>query len=193
LNRYELEHLIRAAGTVAEVNELIIIGSQSILGQYPDISDKVIKANKYVKIAPIDPGILYMSREADIIIPGNPEKSDLIDAILGELSQFHDTFGYYAQGVDFTTATLPLNWQQRLVSIYNKNTNGIRGLCLDVHDMLVSKLVANREKDNKYVKAAIINNLANKKILFDRIDQTEIDKKIKENIKIKVIGIFNNE
>ena len=193
MNRYELEHLIRAAGTVAEVNELIIIGSQSILGQYPDISDKVIKANKYVKIAPIDPGILYMSREADIIIPGNPEKSDLIDAILGELSQFHDTFGYYAQGVDFTTATLPLNWQQRLVSIYNKNTNGIRGLCLDVHDMLVSKLVANREKDNKYVKAAIISNLANKKILFDRIDQTEIDKKIKESIKTKVIGIFNNE
>ena len=193
MNRYELEHIIRAAGTVAEVDELIIIGSQSILGQYPDISDRIIKANKYVKIVLIDPGILYMSREADIIIPGNPEKSDLIDAILGELSQFHDTFGYYAQGVDFTTATLPFNWQQRLISICNENTNGIKGLCLEIHDMLVSKLVANREKDNKFVKAAIINSLAHKRILLDRIDQTEIDKKIKENIKTKVIGIFNNE
>jgi len=103
-----------------------------------------------------------MSREADIIIPDNPEKSDLIDSVLGELSQFHDTFGYYAQGVDFTTAKLPTNWQQRLIPICNENTNGIRGLCLEIHDMLVSKLVANREKDNKYIKAAINNKLVKK-------------------------------
>jgi len=193
LNRYELEHLIRAAGTVAEIKELIIIGSQSILGQYPDISDQLVEANKSVKITPIDPGILYMSREADIIVPGNPEKLDLIDAILGELSQFHDTFGYYAQGVDFTTATLPANWQQRLISVCNKNTNGINGLCLEIHDMLVSKLVANREKDNKYVQAAINSKLVKKEILLDRIDQTDIDDAIKEKIKTKIIGIFNNE
>jgi len=71
LNRYELEHLIRAAGTVAEVKELIVIGSQSILGQYPDISDQLVEANKSVKLTPIDQGVLYMSREADIIIPGS--------------------------------------------------------------------------------------------------------------------------
>ncbi|KPA11952.1 hypothetical protein MHK_007854 [Candidatus Magnetomorum sp. HK-1] len=193
MNRYELEHIIRASGTVAEVKELIVIGSQSILGQYPDISEQIVETNKSVKITPINPGVLYMSREADIIVPGNPEKSDLIDAILGELSQFHDTFGYYAQGVDFTTATLPTNWQRRLISICNKNTNGITGLCLEVHDMLVSKLVANREKDNKYVKAAINNKLVKKEILLDRIDQTDIDDVIKENIRTKVIGIFNNE
>jgi len=193
LNRYELEHLIRAAGTVAEVRELIIIGSQSILGQYPDISDQFVKTDKSVKIAAIDSGILYMSREADFIVPSNPEKSDLIDAILGELSQFHDTFGYYAQGVDFSTATLPSNWQTRLISICNKNTNGISGLCLEIHDMIVSKLVANRQKDNKYVQAAINNKLVKKDILLDRIDQTNIDDIIKENIKTKVIGIFNNE
>jgi len=193
LNRNELEHIIRAAGSVAEVKELIIIGSQSILGQYPDISDQLMETNKFVKITPIDPGILYMSREADIIVPGTTEKSDLIDSILGELSQFHDTFGYYAQGVDFTTAILPTNWQRRLIPICNKNTNGITGLCLEVHDMLVSKLVANREKDNKYVQAAISNKLIKKEILLVRIDQTDIDEKIKENIKTKVIGLFNNE
>ena len=172
---------------------MIIIGSQSILGQYPNISDQFITSDKSVKFTPIDPGILYMSREADIIVPGNPEKSDLIDAILGELSQFHDTFGYYAQGVDFTTSTLPDNWQQRLISICNKNTNGIVGLCLEIHDMIVSKLVANREKDNKYVQAAINNKLVRKKILLDRIDQTDIEHIIKKNIKTKVLGFFNNE
>ena len=59
--------------------------------------------------------------------------------------------------------------------------------------MLVSKLVANREKDNKYVQAAINNKLVKKEILLDRIDQTDIDDVIKENIRTKVIGIFNNE
>jgi len=59
--------------------------------------------------------------------------------------------------------------------------------------MLVSKLVANREKDNNYVQAAINSKLVKKEIILDRIDQTDIDNAIKENIKTKVIGIFNNE
>ena len=35
MRRSELEHLIRAAGAIAGDGELIIIGSQSILGQFP--------------------------------------------------------------------------------------------------------------------------------------------------------------
>lgn len=31
----------------------------------------------------------------------------MIDGSIGELSPFHETFGYYAQGVDETTAVLP--------------------------------------------------------------------------------------
>ena len=41
------------------------------------------------------------------------EKSELIDGAIGELSQFHQTFGYYAHGVDQTTATLPAGWADR--------------------------------------------------------------------------------
>ena len=37
MRRSELEHLIRAAGAIAGDGELIIIGSQSILGQFPTI------------------------------------------------------------------------------------------------------------------------------------------------------------
>ncbi len=35
MTRSELEHLIRAGGAIADDNELIIIGSQSILAQFP--------------------------------------------------------------------------------------------------------------------------------------------------------------
>ena len=41
----------------------------------------------------------------------------LIDGSIGEASMFHDTFGYYAQGVVESTAQLPAGWQERLVPI----------------------------------------------------------------------------
>ena len=36
MKRSELEHLIRAAGSIANDSEIVVIGSQSILGQFPD-------------------------------------------------------------------------------------------------------------------------------------------------------------
>ena len=36
MKRSELEHLIRAAGSIADDTEIVVVGSQSILGQYPD-------------------------------------------------------------------------------------------------------------------------------------------------------------
>ncbi len=35
MNREQLEHVIRAAGAVCGDSEVVIIGSQAILGQYP--------------------------------------------------------------------------------------------------------------------------------------------------------------
>ncbi|MGQ0752176.1 MAG: hypothetical protein ACT4PS_16750 [Betaproteobacteria bacterium] len=36
MKRSELEHLIRAAGRIAGDPEIVVIGSQAILGQFPD-------------------------------------------------------------------------------------------------------------------------------------------------------------
>jgi hypothetical protein len=36
MKRSELEHLIRAAGSIANDSEIVVIGSQAILGQFPD-------------------------------------------------------------------------------------------------------------------------------------------------------------
>jgi hypothetical protein len=35
------------------------------------------------------------------------EKADKVDGAIGELSTFHETSGYYAQGVSVSTAILP--------------------------------------------------------------------------------------
>ena len=124
MTRGQLEHIIRAAATIADDDEIVIIGSQSILGQFPDA-----------------PAELRVSVEADVFPKNHPERWDLIDGSIGEGSPFHETFGYYAQGVAEDTATLPSGWKVRLVAVSNANTRGATGLCLDVHDLVISKYV----------------------------------------------------
>ena len=116
MTRSELEHLIRAAGAIADDSEIVIVGSQAVLGQFPGA-----------------PESLRVSIEADLFPLNRPELAELIDGSIGEGSRFHELCGYHAQGADERTATLSDGWRQRLVKVMNSNANGIAGLCLDVH------------------------------------------------------------
>ena len=87
MNRPQLEHIIRAAAGNADTTDIVVVGSQAILGTYPDAPDE-----------------LLVSMEADVFPRDRPEDSILIDGGIGERSIFHETFGYYAHGVDETTA-----------------------------------------------------------------------------------------
>lgn len=138
MNRADLEHLIRAAGSIASSRELIVIGSQAILGSIAH-----------------PPAELTASQEADLYPADAPDKADLIDGSIGEKSPFHDAFGYYAHGVGPETAVLPANWSSRLVRLENPNTGGVAGLCLSPSDLAVSKLAAGREKDLEFVRALL--------------------------------------
>ena len=144
MNRAQLEHVIRAAGSIAEDDELIIIGSQSILGAFPNA-----------------PAALLVSMEADVYPRNYPERWDLIDGSIGEESPFHQSFGYYAQGVGPETATLAAGWEDRLVEVSGPRTRGVTGWCLDIHDLLVSKAFAGRPKDIAFIATAIKAGLAN--------------------------------
>ena len=89
MTRAQLEHIIRAAGTIADVDDITVIGSQAVLGEFPDA-----------------PAELLVSNEADVFPSKHPELGDLIDATIGEGSPFQRAFGYFAHGVDETTAVL---------------------------------------------------------------------------------------
>ena len=134
MNRAQLEHAIRASGAISGDRELYVVGSQSILGRYPDA-----------------PALLCRSLEVDIAPKNHPELELLIEGSIGELSPFHTTFGFYVDGVDINAIALPQGWQARLVVVDNPNTNGYRGLCLDPTDLAVAKLVARRPKDVEFV------------------------------------------
>ena len=150
MTRPELEHLIRAAATIADDEDIVAIGSQAILGQFPDA-----------------PASMRVSAEADVYPLHHPERADLIDGSIGELSPFHDTYGYYAQGQ--TTALLPEGWKDRLIVVQNQNTRGARGLCLEIYDLLAAKAVAGREKDVDFISEAARHGLASRDRLLNRL------------------------
>lgn len=158
MTRAQLEHLIRACAVIVDDDELVVLGSQSVLGQFPSA-----------------PAELTMSDEADIYPKNHPERADLVDGSIGELSPFHETYGYYAQGIDEASATLPRGWKDRLIPISGPGTRGATGWCLEIHDLLVSKCVAGREKDERFVRAAIAHGLASAITLEERLADTELD------------------
>ncbi len=71
-----------------------------------------------------------------------PELSDLLDGVLGELSAFHGTHGYYVHGISEETAYLPPGWKDRLVPVKTPDTGAATGYCLHPLDIAFSKLVA---------------------------------------------------
>lgn len=152
MTREELEHAIRAACDVTGDTELWIFGSQAILGQYPRA-----------------PEALRQSAECDVAPKNRPEKADLIDAVLGELSQFHRTHGFYVHGLSLEAATLPEGWQERAVKVQNENTRQYAGYCVEAHDLAASKLVAFRDKDRAFARVLLWEGLVASDSLMDRI------------------------
>lgn len=142
MNRKQLEHVLRAGGSVAAETDLVVVGSQALLATVAH-----------------PPAELVQSMEADLYPLHAPEKADLIDGSIGELSPFHRTFGYYAHGVSPETAILADGWKDRVVKIESPDTAGVVGWCISPIDLAVSKLAAGREKDLHFVRAMLRHGL----------------------------------
>ena len=156
MKRADLEHLLRASKSTTGEAEFVIIGSQAILGQHPDA-----------------PRVLRHSMELDIYPMLRPDLAPEIEGSLGRYSQFDITFGYHADGVSPNTATLPADWETRLVKVCNENTGGATGWCLDPHDLTYSKLAARREKDVLFVTNLLRHKLVRPSLIERLIAATE--------------------
>ncbi|MDZ4655001.1 MAG: DUF6036 family nucleotidyltransferase [Coriobacteriia bacterium] len=158
--RYDqLEHAIRAACDISGDTELLIFGSQSILGTYPEA-----------------PESLRASIEVDVQSKNRPEMTDFIDGALGQDSQFHATHGFYVHGISIEAATLPDGWLERTIDVSHPvGTKGNTGLCLEAHDLAASKLAAYREKDRVFVATLLSEGLIDGGILLGRVRSLPIE------------------
>lgn len=145
MTREELEHVLRASAAIT-TDHSFVVGSQSVLLTYPN--------------APTE---LLMSNELDLYPAMHPERAALIDGAIGQLSMFHDTFGYYADGVGPETARMPDDWMKAATLHY---IGDLTAIAPDIHDVAVSKCVAGRDKDAAWVRELFRHRM----IDFDKLE-----------------------
>jgi len=175
MTRQQLEHVIRASAAIAGVRDIVVIGSQAILGQFPSA-----------------PPELLVSREADVYPLGHPERGDLIDGSIGEGSPFERTFGYYAHGVDDTTAVLPEGWRDRLIAVAGENTDPGRGWCLESHDLAIAKYVAGRPKDLEFTRLLAIHGMTSREVLTARLQGTKLVDEVRQLTVARISADFRS-
>lgn len=153
MRRQHLEHLIRAAADLTGDTDFVIVGSQAILGTYPDA-----------------PGELLRSMEADLYPRNHPER-EIELGVIGDGSVFHDTFGYFADGVGPETAKAPEGWEERLVPVVVATLRGgatATGWCLEPHDLVLAKCAARRDRDWAFARVALAHGLVEPETLWRR-------------------------
>lgn len=147
MRRDQLEHAIRTACQIIGRSEVIVVGSQSILGTFRE--DQL-------------PADATMSVEVDILPIADDDSeterlADLIEGVAGEFSSFEELHGFSIDGVDLSTSALPAGWRGRLVKVQNANTaapdgeSRFTGWCLDKEDLCVAwtRSVCSRESTAK--------------------------------------------
>lgn len=148
--------MIRAAAAVAD-DDIVVIGSQAILGRLPDAPDA-----------------LLWSQEADVYPRTHPERAEAIDGAIGDGSQFHAAFGYYAHGVGPETAKAPAGWEKRLVAVRvprgPHDETLITGWCMEPHDVVLAKCAAGRERDWEFAREAIRHGVVEAGELLRRVE-----------------------
>lgn len=165
MRRDQLEHAIRTACQIIGAPEVIIVGSQAILGTFRE--DEL-------------PPAATMSVEVDVLpIAETNEQTallaDQIEGVAGELSPFEQLHHYSIDGVDLDTSVLPAGWRNRLVRVQNANTAApsgqpvFTGWCLDKEDLCVAKLCALREKDQNFVGALLDAGLVDSATIAARL------------------------
>ncbi len=151
MRRDEFEHVIKAAAAIV-ADEIVVIGSQAVLGQFPNA-----------------PEALLVSRELDVFPRNAPERADEIDGAIGDGSRFHETYSYYAHGVGPETVYAPSGWEERLVRLelppIRRKDCAVIAWCLEVHDLVLAKLAAGRPHDLEFAQEAIDSGLVDREQL----------------------------
>jgi hypothetical protein len=172
MKKRQIDHVLRAAGRITGEKQFIIVGSQALHGRHPDLADSIVR-----------------SAEVDLFAPKSPDHTEWLVAI-GLYSPFHEEFGYYADPVSADTATLPKGWKGRLVQLPPGDTEGVRALCLDPHDLAISKYAAFPEKDLVFTRELVRRGLISKDQLLTLLAQTKLSDDLRERIRARIDADF---
>ena len=150
MRKSQLEAVLRAASEASGERDLVLTGSQSVFGHSEEVPVETL-----------------MSEECDLWSKSRPEKLTVIAEKLGKGSPYHLAHGVYVDAVEPGMMLLPAGWEQRLKPM---RLDEVTAWCLDVNDLVVSKLNAGRLKDYEFVNAVLRARLADWELIVKRIE-----------------------
>jgi hypothetical protein len=165
----QFQHVVAAAAAVTGQDELVVIGSQAILGSVDD-----------------PPKSMLVSLEADMYPLHDPASADLIDGAIGDGSQFHLAFGYYARAVGPETAKAPSGWRDRLIRVEIPprvaSTRTAIAWCLEAHDLVLSKCARGEARDWEYAAEALKAGIVDSDLLLARVALLPVGSDLRSHI-----------
>jgi hypothetical protein len=87
---------------------------------------------------------------------------------------------------------LPKGWKGRLANLAEGDTAGVKGLCLDPHDLAIAKYVARREKDTVFTRELAHRGLVSRDRLLALLDQTPVTAEMRERIRADIASDFGS-
>lgn len=151
MKKEQLFDLIQRVSSLSGISAPIIVGSHSLFA----ITDNV-------------PAIVLKSIEADFLLAGDDSDARLkVSDELGLTSGFYETAGYYADPLGLASVVLIPGWRERLQPLKDETGRTV-AICLEPHDAAVSKLIAGREKDWKFINELLASRLISFELLIER-------------------------
>ena len=151
-----LDRAIRSVAALTNCNEIVVIGSQALLVGRDDIP-RDLRFSREIDLYPIQD-------DADPEQSG--ETSEEINALFGEGSAFDQSFGFFIDGTDETTAELSPSWRPRAVrKSYDIENKVVTAIAPEPNDLVASKLVRGEPKDIKFATGCFKSGL----IKFDTV------------------------
>ena len=148
-------HAVCAAGSIAKDERVIVFGSNAIL-PWLDQSMQIDTSN--------DVDITFFDDEDE-------KKTNKVDISLGELSLFHQTFGFWIHGVPIDESRFPKGWKERLVKIDDEERlEGKVAYVLSPSDLAAVKLAAGRDKDFQFIENLLYYNIVDDDTVRDSIN-----------------------
>ena len=178
----DLERTVRAIAREFRTDTVFIIGSQGLLLGWPD-APVATRMTPEIDAFPANARI-WEIEEKKKHPDEQPEASEHIDALFGSGSQFHQTHGFYIDGVDENTATLPAGWQDRAI-VREVDVGGrvVTAIAPCPEDLIVSKLARLDDKDKEFIESyhqarPLDRNLIEERIQASRLELTVADRAV---------------
>ena len=140
MQRSQLETALAATAALVHETEFVVVGSQAV--------------HAFTDAAPME---VLISRECDIWAKARFEKLAGLENVLDKNSHFAEQNGYYVDPIYPELVVLPNGWESRLKPL---RLGAVTGWCLEVNDLVVSKLAAGPLKDYEFINAMLRTKLA---------------------------------